>query len=61
MRGPPEAVNALCVITDHHNIPVLFREKVSYFALKGVGVLVFINHDILILAGKPFIYVLIFQ
>ena len=46
-RAAP-AVDALVVIADHAKIPVLLRERVDQLELRGVGVLIFVHHDVLI-------------
>ncbi len=52
-RAAP-AVNALVVIADDAEIAMFLREQVDEFELRGVGVLVFVDHDVAIFRAAGF-------
>ena len=52
-RAAP-AVNALVVIADHAEIPVLLRQRMNQLELRGVGVLIFVHHDVLVFRAAGF-------
>ena len=45
---PAPAINALVIITHHAKVPVLPRQRVDQLKLRGIGVLIFVHHDVLI-------------
>ncbi len=45
-RGAPEAVDALIVVPDNGEVGPVARDEVEYALLGGVGVLVFVDEDV---------------
>ena len=52
-RAAP-AVNALVIVADHAEIPMLFRQRMNEFKLRGVRVLILVHHDVLIFRAAGF-------
>ena len=44
--GPAETINALVVVADNTEVPVLFRQKAYKTELGRIGILILIHHDV---------------
>ena len=53
LRAAP-AVDALVVIADHAEVAMLLRQGVDELELRGIGVLIFVHHDVAIFGAAGF-------